>query len=270
MATIHEVSLILEQYAPLSLAEDWDNVGLLVGHRDRQVERIMTCLTVTSASVAEAVSRQADLVVAHHPLPFQPLQRLTGDTTAGLLLLQLIEAGVAVYSPHTAFDSAQAGINQQLAEGLQLQQVLPIVPHDLVSHDLVPNESALGAGRFGLLGNVCTLAEFANSVKTFLSLPVVRVVGEDSNPVSKVGLACGSGGSLLAAAKLQGCDCLVTGETSFHTCLEAEATGVSLVLTGHFASERFAVETMANHLAEQLPDLEVWASNQEADPLRYL
>jgi len=106
----------LDQFAPPVLAAEWDNVGLLVGDRTQKVERVLTCLTITPAVAAEAIRERADLIVTHHPLPFRPLKRLTADEPAGRLLLDLIRAGVAIHSPHTAFDSAAAGINQQLAE----------------------------------------------------------------------------------------------------------------------------------------------------------
>ncbi len=109
MLTIAAIAAFLEDIAPLRLAEEWDNVGLLVGDPARPVERVMTCLTVTPQSAAEAIEAGADLIVTHHPLPFAPTKRITTDTTSGRLLLDLIAAQVAVYSPHTAFDSAAAG-----------------------------------------------------------------------------------------------------------------------------------------------------------------
>src|SRR5262245_7994078 len=112
MPTVSDVCRFLERFAPPELAEEWDNVGLLVGDPQRNVKSVMTCLTVTNASASEAVEQHIDLVITHHPLPFRPLKRITTETTPGRLLLKLIEAGVAVYSPHTAFDSTREGINQ--------------------------------------------------------------------------------------------------------------------------------------------------------------
>ncbi len=88
----------------------------------------MTCLTITPESAREAVAARADLIVSHHPLPFHPLKRLTDESGEGRLLLELIGAKIAVFSPHTAFDSAQQGINQRLAAGLQLLDIGPLVP----------------------------------------------------------------------------------------------------------------------------------------------
>jgi dinuclear metal center YbgI/SA1388 family protein len=227
------------------------------------VTRLITCLTLTPATVAEAIAERAELVVVHHPLPFRPLTHVTTDTTAGRLLWDLIGAGVSVYSAHTAFDSARDGINEQWAKRLQLGEV-----ESLITADKSNCEHALGAGRWGLLPSPLALVELAERVKALLSLESVRMVGDDRRPVQRIALACGSGGSFLEAARAKGCDCLLTGETNFHTCLEAEATGIGLILCGHFASERFAMERMADRLTDQFPDLNVWASRMERDPLR--
>lgn len=263
MTRLADLCAFLESFAPSPLAESWDNVGLLVGDRQQAVQRLMTCLTVTPASVAEAVAARGELIVTHHPLPFHALKRVTSDHTPGRLLLQLIGAGIAVYSPHTAFDSAAAGINQQLAEGLGLVDVAPLV--------VKPGEDpAVGAGRYGRLPAPAPLLEMAARLKQFLGVDPVQAVGPPERPVARVAVACGSAGEFLEPARRAGCQLLVTGETGFHTCLEAEATDVALLLPGHFASERFAVVRLAQVLAERFPELTVWASRQERDPLRWL
>ena len=262
MPTVGDIVTTLESLAPPHLAEDWDNVGLLVGSPDWPATRVLTCLTITPATVAEAIEQRVELIVAHHPLPFHSLKTITTATTAGKILLKLIAAKIGVYSPHTAFDSAQAGINQHLAIGLDLQQIEPLLPA------VDAAEADIGTGRMGSVGGQSSLLEIVERVKSFLGIETVRVVGSDDQTVSTVAIACGSGGSLLAKAVERGCDCLVTGEITFHGCLEAEARGVGLVLPGHFASERFAVLSLAEYLGEQHSGVEVWASRSESDPLR--
>lgn len=261
MQTISTVTAFLEEFAPPRLAAEWDNVGLLVGDGRKSVERIMTCLTLTPESVAEAIAQRAQLVVTHHPFPFKPLRRITAETREGRLLLDLIGAGVAVYSPHTAFDSAKSGINQRLAEGLGLADIGPLEPDT--------EEATVGTGRFGFPSAQTTLAGVAARVKDFLNLPAVQMVGDPQSPVRAVAVACGSAGELIDAALHAGCDCFVTGEARFHTCLEAEAAGIGVILAGHFASERFAVERLAELLGSQFRGLHVFASQQERDPLRW-
>jgi len=125
---LHTLLNTLEDLAPLGTAEAWDNVGLLLGDAGEDVSTVMTCLTLTPDVAAEAIHAQANLVVTHHPLLFKPVQQLTGRTAEGRLILSLLRAGIAVYSPHTAWDNAPRGINQQLAELLELQNIRPIRP----------------------------------------------------------------------------------------------------------------------------------------------
>lgn len=260
MPTVGDVASVLEQLAPLGLAENWDNVGLLVGDPAWPAERVMTCLTVTPETVAEAVAERANLIVAHHPLPFRPVKTITTATTVGRLLLELVTHRVAVFSAHTAFDSASAGINQHLAIGLGLHEIKPLRP-------IVGADADEGAGRCGIVGEPMTLADLARRTREFLGAESVRMVGEAEQPIGRVGVACGSGASFLEDAAAAGCDVLVTGEATFHACLEAEARGMGLVLPGHFASERFGMQTLADYLADQFATVRSWASRRERDPL---
>jgi dinuclear metal center YbgI/SA1388 family protein len=268
MATVQDVGDFLERFAPSRLAEEWDNVGLLVGDPAHMVRRAMTCLTVTPASADEATRENVDLIISHHPLPFRPLKRVTTESVPGRLLWQLIRSGTSIHSPHTRFDSAAMGINQRLAEGLGLVDVQPLVPlRDQYGEE---DRDGLGAGRFGRLATPLSLAECAAHLKQFLSVDGLHLVGQPTRSIERVAVACGSAGSFLEAAGRHACDLLVTGETTFHTCLEAEATDIALLLPGHYASERFAVEVLADVLAKQFADVEVWASRDEADPLQWL
>lgn len=257
-----EITNWLEEVAPLGLSESWDNTGLLLGCKDEPVERIQTCLTLTPTSVAEAVEKKADLVIAHHPLPFKPVAKITTETIPGGMLWNLAKHGISVYAPHTAWDSAVLGINQLLADTLGLQQVDVLIP----SQD--PNLVGLGAGRIGTLAQKTSVRDLALQLTEKLPGCRPRAVmpnGEES--VSRVAIACGSGGSLLGVAQQKECDLFLTGEATFHTCLEAEANGVNLLMVGHFASERFAMEQLASRIGAAHPSVKCWASENESDPV---
>jgi dinuclear metal center YbgI/SA1388 family protein len=126
MVTVANVVAFLDQLAPRDLAAEWDNLGLLLGDGVAEVRRVMTCLTVTPDSAAEAVEAGAQLVVTHHPVLFRAVKRLTAATPEGRTLLSLIRGGVAVYSAHTAFDNTAGGINDVLARRLGLVEVRPL------------------------------------------------------------------------------------------------------------------------------------------------
>jgi dinuclear metal center YbgI/SA1388 family protein len=266
MLTVADFVSYLDEFAPPYLAESWDNVGLLVGDATAPAARVMTCLSITPSSVAEAIAERADLIVTHQPLPFRPLKQLTRATPEGAMLLDLIAAKINVYSPHTAFDSAAHGINAQWAAGLQLTNCQPMIAKPAADG----GGNVLGAGRFGELAKPLSLAQLAERVKQFLHLPGVQVVGDLNNLMSRVAIACGSAGEFLPTARQLGCQVLLLGETRFHTLLEAEATDMALILTGHYASERFGVERLAAVLAQRFPNTHVWPSTAERDPLQWV
>lgn len=261
--TIRDVSDYLRAIYPLRLAESWDNVGLLVGNESAPAARILTCLTVTPESAEEAIDEQVQLIVSHHPLPFHSFKRLTTELTPTRLLWQLAQAGIAIYSPHTAFDSAAEGINQFALQRLNCVAIQPLLPKP-------GDPEGLGAGRAGDLPSPCSLGEFAARVKTIYEIPFLQIVGQTDRIISRCASACGSGGSFVGAAADAGCDALLTGEATFHDCLEARARNIALILVGHYASERFGVEQMAEQIARQFPSAEVWPSRRESDPLQVL
>lgn len=260
METVASVTAFLDRFAPAHLAAEWDNIGLLLGDSRAEVQRVMTCLSVTPATLSEAVDEGADLLVTHHPFPFRPLKKITTDSTVGTLLLRAVQSSIAIYSPHTAFDSAATGINQRLAEGLQLARIRPLLPFD--------NSQNEGTGRMGIAVDSLDLNGLAQKVKDFLVLDHVQLVGPSSSPLRSVAVACGSAGELITSAHNQGCDCLVLGEARFHACLEAESLGMCLVLAGHYATERFAVDELAKNLGHEFPDIVAWPSRRECDPIR--
>jgi len=243
----------LETLFPLKLAETWDNAGLLLGDAQQTVRNILTCLTVTPEVVAEAIEEHIDVIVSHHPFPFHAVKRITTETPAGNMLWDLIGAKIAVYSPHTAHDNAETGINQQLAEMLKLTQIEPLT---------------LTAGRIGLLPQPVLLTELVEKVRQMLCLPHLQYIESGKTPVSKIAIGCGAAGEFLEQAAAKSADVLLLGEARFHTYLDARALGISLILTGHYASERFAMDRLADRIADQFSALYCRVSKREQDPVQ--
>jgi len=267
-----DILRFLEEFAPLRLAEDWDNVGLLLGRHNADVQKVLTCLTLTADVAAEAVSTGVDLIVTHHPILFRPIQRLTDATAEGTMLLELIENHVAVYSPHTAFDSAFEGINARWSAQLGLEECVPLRPL-MTSNSSTPVESSqpgLGAGRAGRLKCPCSLGELVERLQQLTGQSQIGFVGHKNQRIQHVGIACGAAAEMMKEADQLGCDVLITGEARFHACLEARSRKIGLILLGHFASERFACEQLADVLGQQFPGLQVQASQAECDPVQWL
>lgn len=128
MPTVADLAAYLDRFAPPATAAEWDNVGLLAGDPSAPADRVMTCLTLTPDVATEAVAKGAQLVVSHHPVLFKGAKTLTPRTPDGKVLLPLLRHGVAVYSPHTAFDNCPGGINDGLCRRLGLTDVKPLRP----------------------------------------------------------------------------------------------------------------------------------------------
>lgn len=182
----------LQRIAPTHLAEKWDNVGLLLGDPKNALQRIMTCLTITSAVVDEAVQKKVDLIVSHHPILFKPTQRITAQSEEGRMLWQLASHNIAVYSPHTAYDNAQGGINDQLAQSLNLSDIKPLIPISgsskckivvyVPASDLDKVSAALFQSGAGIIGNYQQCSFRISGTGTFLGTgpanPTVGQVGK--------------------------------------------------------------------------------------------
>lgn len=163
MITCGDVLRIIDEKAPLYRAEEWDNVGLLVGHPDNKVHRILFALDVTHEVVQEAIEKQAELIVSHHPVLFAPIRNIRWDTYKGNLLKELMKHEISVLCAHTNVDMYPFGINGFLAEQLSLVECQPLQPKQesrmLKLNAFIPTDyveevlSALfdaGAGKLGL------------------------------------------------------------------------------------------------------------------------
>jgi dinuclear metal center YbgI/SA1388 family protein len=137
-------------------------------------------------------------------------------------------------------------------------------------YPLKPSKSRIGEGRVGDLERPVALGELALRAKNVLSAGGVQVVGDADRTVTRVAVACGAAGEFLADAARARADVFVTGEMRFHDYLDARARGVALVLPGHYATERFGVEELALRIRGQWPELEVWASRRESDPVQWV
>ena len=247
MTELKEIYGYLKELAPLELAEDWDNPGLLVDC-GRPVGRILTCLDITGPVVREAQEKGCDLVVSHHPVIFRPLKALQEGQVPCLLL----KAGISAICMHTNLDAAPGGVNDTLAQRMGLREVEPF---------------AEGMGRIGWI-NEMSAHQLAQETARVLHARVQWVDG--GKPIRRLALITGSGGSMLEDAIRAGADALLTGEASHHAALDALAAGVTLVAAGHYATEFPVAQTLATRLGDRFRDLEVLVSETDRDPYHYL
>ncbi len=262
MAKIVDIIKELDSMAPVRLAEEWDNVGLLVGNESRDVRSVMSCLTLTEDVADEAIKEGVGLIVTHHPLPFRGLKRITSRTSEGRILLKLIEAQVAVYSAHSAYDSASGGINEQYCAAFDTTKVEPLVPSEM--------DPTLGSGRIAWFTKSMKVEEVVDKLKSLTGAERLKYIGQPGKKIESIAFACGSAGEYFFKAQHKRADLFVTGETNFHTCLAANVSSTKMILLSHFYSEKFATDRMAESLDALIDGVRVFSSAVDVDPVSYL
>ena len=236
-----EFLAVLDALAPARLAEEWDNVGLMVGRRDRPVTRVIVALDLRAAVLDEAVAEGADLVLVHHPPIFPAMSAVTDARTAGALVLRAAEEGIGVVAAHTNLDSAAGGLNDLMAHALGMRDLSPLAPS--------PADPLLGIGRVGFI-DPTPLAVLARRAMDALGTRGANagLAGDPDGLVSCVAICTGSGGSLVEAARQAGADAYVTGDLKYHDHDAAE--GMGLVTMAHGAMEQHLMREWTPRLAE--------------------
>ena len=125
---INKIIKYLENIAPLSLQESYDNAGLLIGDSNNECAGILISLDVTEEVVAEALQKNCNLIVAHHPIIFKGLKKLNGKNYVERTVIAAIKNDISVYAIHTNLDNIIEGVNKKLAEKLQLQHCKVLLP----------------------------------------------------------------------------------------------------------------------------------------------
>lgn len=230
---VAEIIDILEEKIPLSLAYDWDNVGLLVGDKGKEVKTVFLTLDINLKTVSEAISVGADMIITHHPMFFDEVKSLNYDLCVGKTVKLLIENNIAVYAAHTNMDVAKGGLNDVFSKKLGLKNVKIIETTDA--------SMGAGLGRYGELENTVSLGEFCDTIIKVLNTPI-RYTGDDKKEIKTVGVATGACQELIEKARDLGCDVLVTADLKYHRMMDASDLDFALIDAGHYPTEVFVKE----------------------------
>lgn len=223
MASVIELYKYLDKSIPSSLSCDWDNDGLMCcPDPDREVKKVFFTLDITEKAASYAIENGYDLIISHHPLIFRPISNVAFDKSVSRTVMMLVKAGISAFSFHTRLDSLNGGVNDALAERLEI-----VDPEEL-------DES--GAGRIGYLSDSMTAAEFANFVKKRLGVDSVRYTDSKRN-VNKVAIVGGSGKEFIDLAIKKGADTFVSGEIGYSAFSSNYSNNINLVEAGHFFTE---------------------------------
>ncbi len=254
---VQDIYNIIDAFAPFSLQESYDRAGLLVGDPQAEVSRVLLTLDITAPVVQEAVSVGADLILAHHPVIWDPLRSVSPAHP----VWHLVQHNIAAICAHTNLDIAQGGLNDHF--GAVLRRALPFGDTEPLA--LLPGDRTLGrAAQLTAPVGAEALAEAL--VRAFACRSLRYYPGEHADCIRKIAWCTGSGGDLIGDAIAAGADVLITGDCKHSVWAEAQNRGFTLFDCGHFETEVIVTELFAGILKEAAPSLETVISAAGTKP----
>ena len=255
---VKEVIKVIEDFAPLSIQEGWDNSGLCIGSPDAEVTSVLLGLDCTPELVDEAIACGADMIVTHHPLIFSGLKKISPDDQVGGAVIKAIKAGICIYAAHTNADKVIAGVSGAMAARLGLEDVR------------ILDEDAEGTG-LGVVGNLpapISAEDAIALVKERFSLKVLKCSAPVNGPVSRIAMCGGSGASLIGEAQKSGAQLYISGDISYHNYFTRE--GFMIMDIGHYESEYYTKEIFSEIITKKIPNFAVQYAELEKNPINYL
>ncbi len=254
-----EIAKAIEDFAPLTLKEDWDNPGLQVGDPEMEVTGILLCLDLTEDILKEAKKRDCNMIVSHHPLIFGGLKRLTGATPTERIAAGALRDYIAIYSAHTNLDSAFEGVSYEMAHMLGMKDCSPL-------EKSAAGDGSQGLGVVGIVAPTPKL-EFLRKVKDTFEVKDLRYSAQTPGIViRKVALCGGSGGSLIKHALKSGADVYICGDLKYHD-FTSYGSDILLADIGHFESELCSRKILSRAIRTVYPDSVIYFSDCEKSPI---
>jgi len=258
---IADVCRALEELAPLSWQESYDNAGLQLGNPDCELEGgILVCLDVSQAVLEEALSLGCRMIVSHHPLIFRGLKHLTDATAVEKCVASAIRNDLAIYAAHTNLDSVRQGVSAKMCAKLGLQPRGFLSPKDA--------QAEAGLGMLAEFDQALTEEEFLQRVKQTFSCACLRHSALTGRPVKRLALCGGAGAEFIPEALAAGADAFLTADVKYHEFSEPDGR-LLLVDAGHFETEQYTKEIIYDLLSEKFPNFAVRISQAEKNPVRY-
>ena len=255
---VKDIIKVIEDFAPLSVQEGWDNSGLCVGSPEDEVTSVLLALDCTPALVDEAIGCGADMIVTHHPLIFSGLKKISSDDMVGEAVVKAIKAGISVYAAHTNADKVLGGVSGAMAARLGLENVTV----------LDQDGESTGLGAVGDFPEPISAEQAIALVKERFALKSMKVSKPVDGMISRVAMCGGSGGSLIAAARKSGAQLYISGDISYHNFFTPD--GFMIMDIGHYESEIEIVDILFSLIKKNFPTFAVRITqNINSNPIYY-
>ena len=264
--TVKDITDSLEALAPLSWAEDFDNVGLLVGDESEEVTGVLVALDCLENVVEEAILKKANMIVSFHPIIFKGLKQLRPMDYVSRVVLKCIQNNIAIYSMHTALDNASLGVNFEISQRLGLKNIKALIPNESIS----PKDPSgvLGMGRIGQFENEMNEKGFLSHLKEVFGTPLIKHSQFLEKKIKKVAVLGGSGAFAIEQAIHLKADAYLTADLKYHDFFKAEKD-ILLVDIGHYESEQFTKNLLVRYLTKKIPNFAISLSESNTNPIKY-
>ena len=243
--TVKDILNCITEVAPLHWQESYDNAGLQVGDLNAEAHKALICLDITEAIVDEAVAKNCDVIVSHHPLIFHGLKHLTPQTYIERAVVKAIKHDIAMICMHTNLDNSYLGVSRMLAERLGLSNLHLLQPS-------VDEPEVCGAGMIGEFENPMEETAFLNLVAKQIGSPCLRHSALTGRKIQKVALCGGSGSPFMGDALKNHADAYLTADIKYHDFFVPEGN-ILLVDGGHFETEQFTKELICELIRKKFP-----------------
>ena len=261
--TIREITSIIEQFAPLSLQESYDNSGLIVGRMDDEVHGILLAVDVTEEVLDEAEREGCDMIITHHPIVFHAMKRFNSANYVERCVERAIRRGIALYACHTNLDSTPNGMSWRVGSMMGLGEMSVLEPRR--------DDPAAGFGVVGILPRPEAALAFMQRVKSIFDVGAVRYsdIPSEDTMVRRVAICTGAGGSLIDVALRAEADIYITADLRYNDFMRGEGRMI-LADIGHFESEFCAINILNDVLSKKMCNFAVRKSLCSRNPIHYL
>ncbi|MBE6051648.1 MAG: Nif3-like dinuclear metal center hexameric protein [Clostridium sp.] len=260
---VKDIMKAMESLAPVFLKESYDNVGLMVGEKDKEVNKVLLALDCTKEVIEEAKREEVDLIITHHPLLFRKPNKIVKEDLQGYKIIELIKNDISLYSSHTNLDSVKGGINEKIVELLGFKN------SKLIEKSNVKNFEDSGIGRIVTLDEEILVNDLIEKVKGTLGINSFRAaIAKDT--VKKVAIINGSGQDYFGKALALGADCIITGDTTYHFVSDYKELGVTILDAGHFSTEWLVFLEVMKGIEGQFKDVTFIPSKDSKDPYTFV
>lgn len=276
----NRITDLIEKKAPLSLQEPWDNSGWQIKLKD-DFRKVLIAIEIRSDVISEAETRGCDLIITHHPLIFgDGVRQVDDNNVTGNQIIELIRAGISVYSSHTPYDKCEDGNNDYLGRVLGFDKFISLNakygsqddPEYREAEDFYTDTGALDYVRVGYLNKAESIRDFMRRAASRLDVDskYFRYAGDLDVQIRKAAWCTGSGSEFMEAAYYEDCDIYITGDLKYHDAQKARELGINVLDLGHWGTEKIFVSNMTSDLIDlEDEDLELIKSDLDLNPFAF-